>query len=164
MKANKAMVLAVVMFAIGAILTFAVSNSNIRFAGGSGGKYGFIAPTGDLSSDSISVYDNKIEIISPDKKFIRGVVGPTQSMTPVFGAGATLVESEFNEKDINGIIGRIISFNYNGVKYVHQVVSTGQDENGWYAVTKGTNNVGRDDVRVRSSDIIGIVEMVIYTG
>lgn len=59
-------------------------------------------------------------------------------------------------------IGDVISYRYKDDIIIHRIIEIGSDENGWYAVTKGDNNAAEDPVRVRFSDITGVLVGILY--
>lgn len=44
----------------------------------------------------------------------------------------------------------------------HRVVEISYDDKGWYALTQGDANFGRDMWRVRAEDLLGVVVAILY--
>ena len=86
----------------------------------------------------------------------------TGSMKPLFDENANAIEIiPESENEINA--GDIISYEYNETDIiVHRVMSTGHDDQGWFAITKGDNNPTNDGIKIRFSQVKGKMIMVIY--
>lgn len=80
------------------------------------------------------------------------------SMFPLIKDNSLLIFEEIeNVKDLKK--GQIIDFfyhhflwgDYNG--YTHRIIKTGYDRKGWYAITKGDNNLIREPFKLREKNI-----------
>lgn len=119
------------------------------------------SPGDHISEDSIHVYDNKVILDLKDAHWSSFT--DTNSMDPTFDAGANGLEIKpASSDDIK--VGDIVSYqsDYADGIIVHRVISTGNDENGWYAIIKGDNNPSQDPGKIRFSQIFGIVVGVLY--
>jgi len=95
-----------------------------------------------------------------DEPFVSKLA-PTGSMKPVFDENANTVEIvPKSENEIK--VGDIISYKHNEDIIIHRVISVGEDEQGWFALTKGDNNAVKDNVKIRFPEITGKVILVIY--
>lgn len=91
-------------------------------------------------------------------------VTDTKSMEPLINKNTKVVETtSFTQSDIQ--VGDIISFTntnaFGNNVALHRVIEQGTDEQGWYAITKGDNNVYSDG-KTRFSNIQGLVIAIIY--
>jgi hypothetical protein len=110
-------------------------------------KVPWVAPPVRLTKKNILLEGNHLRLEYPCLDVKR--VGKGISMIPISQVGHRYVlTSCFQKKDIQ--VGDIIVYDLWGVSLVvHQVVEIGEDEKGWYARTRGTNNWGADLVPVR---------------
>lgn len=94
------------------------------------------------------------------KPFVSKFIG-TGSMKPTFDENANAIEIKpQSPKEIHE--GDIISYKNNiNELIVHRVITTGYDENGWYATTKGDNNA-IDDGKIRFQQINGKIIILLY--
>ncbi len=90
------------------------------------------------------------------------ILADTNSMDPVFDQGSHLIQvfptsqSQIHEGDI-------ISYNAPlGFSIVHRVIEIGNDEDGWYAITKGDNNPGPDPWKIRYDWVTRVTVMIVY--
>lgn len=81
-----------------------------------------------------------------------------ESMQPYLPPGGCLVVGRFSYRAVS--VGDFIAFNYCGfagqAPVAHQVIKTGYDERGWFAVTKGTNTSEPDLCPVREEHYLGV--------
>ena len=114
-----------------------------------------------ISESQILAYDDYIRINKAGVKFAP--VGNTASMLPFLHSGAHSLEVKpQTAEELQQ--GDIISFYVadKDVYVIHAIISTGYDEKGWYAMTKGYNNEEQDPWLVRFSDIEGVLIGVLY--
>jgi len=86
----------------------------------------------------------------------------TGSMKPLFDENANAIEIiPKSWEEIHA--GDIISYELNETDIiVHRVLSTGFDNEGWFAITKGDNNPSNDGIKIRFPKVNGKMIMVIY--
>ncbi len=109
------------------------------------------------------VYDNNVVVIAdqahitlPNKQVRWTTFDDTHSMEPLFGSDHNgLLFTPTTEDDIS--VGDIITFTYNNNYYIHRVITINEDTNGWYALTKGDNNINNDNIKIRFNDITGVL-------
>ena len=112
----------------------------------------------ERNSPSDWVKESQIEM-RPDGVFIHlnnpqwAIFADTNSMDPVFDAGSHAIQVFPSSKnDIS--VGDIISYNSEmGFSIIHRVTQISEDEEGWYAITKGDNNPVADPWKIRFSQI-----------
>lgn len=118
-------------------------------------------PLSRVNEAEILVYGDRVVI--DRRNIIWSAYTDTDSMLPVLNAGSNGLEViPISEEEI--AIGDIITYSptwTNGL-IVHRVIELGQDELGWYAITKGDNNPKEDPEKVRFSQVEGILIGVIY--
>ncbi len=83
----------------------------------------------------------------------------TNSMDPLMDVGHVILFKKFNN-DIN--VGDVIIFKHNKYEIVHRVIKIDQDKKGTFYRTKGDNNLGTDNVKVRPWDVKYIVVGVLW--
>jgi hypothetical protein len=119
------------------------------------------SPSDHIKEDQIHVYQNRIEIDLENAMWARFT--DTNSMDPLFDAEANTVEIKPEKpSDINA--GDIISYRPRNMDslIVHRVVSTGYDDEGWYAVAKGDNVEQPDPDKIRFDQVNGVLVAIIY--
>ncbi len=93
---------------------------------------------------------------------ILSTIGASKSMSPTFDQGHTLILQypilSPDELDVGDIIIYETGLD---ATVVHRVVEIGEDEKGWYCVTKGDNNILRDP-KSRFHQIKYLVVGVLY--
>lgn len=116
------------------------------------------SPSDWISENQIEIKHDMIIIRVENAKISR--YADTNSMDPVIDRGSNGIEiiAESPEQ-IN--IGDIITYEKNGNLIVHRVIQIGNDEKGWYCITKGDNNVSSDG-KIRFEDIRYITIGIIY--
>jgi signal peptidase I len=84
-------------------------------------------------------------------------------MKPVFDTGANAIEV-VPSTPAQIRTGDIISYqaDWLDTPVVHRVLSTGEDEDGWYAIVKGDNNDTADPGKVRWEQIRRVVVAIVY--
>ena len=90
-----------------------------------------------------------------------GTIGTTDSMDPLLDENMVVLEvtprspAELNEGDI-------IIYIYQDDRIIHRITKIDHDAQGWYAITKGDNNLFSDPYKVRFEDVQGVVVGIIY--
>jgi signal peptidase I len=112
-----------------------------------------------IKENQINVFNDKV-VIDINKatwaKFTN-----TNSMDPFIDEDSNAIEIlPINGDEIN--IGDVISYQSKQGVIIHRVVSKNKDAEGIYYVVKGDNNSFSDKVKVRFSDVKGVVVAVIY--
>jgi hypothetical protein len=119
------------------------------------------SPSDIIGEDRIHVYNDKVIIDIDNPVWARFT--DTNSMDPVFDKGANAIQIVPDSADqIN--VGDIISFEtkYQSGTIIHRVIEQGEDEEGWYVITKGDNNSFKDPGKVRFKDIKKVLVGIIY--
>ncbi len=80
-------------------------------------------------------------------------ISPTNSMEPGIDDGMFVVLDP-TAKDL--IVGDIVYYKTPHYEALHRVIALGNDNEGWYCITKGDNNKKDDGIRVRSNEIKGV--------
>jgi len=113
------------------------------------------------------IKESQIEM-RPDGVFIHfnnpqwAILADTNSMDPVFDAESHLIQiiptsaSEIHVGDIMSYASPL------GFSIVHRVVEIGNDEDGWYAITKGDNNPTEDPWKIRFDWVRRVTVMIVY--
>lgn len=117
------------------------------------------APHDRIAEEQIAVYQSRIVLDIPNATWARFT--DTKSMEPVLYAGANAIEVVPQSPD-DVHVGDIVSYSLNGISYIHRVIETGEDSDGWYAVMKGDNNQEADPFKVRFDQVQRIVVAIIY--
>jgi len=132
----------------------------------------FENPSSFTSKELISPYDrvdeNDVYIFNDHILIeIEGVSGAiyanTNSMDPVLDNGAIGLEIVPNsEESIH--VGDIVSFrtSWSNNLIVHRVILIGEDDQGWYCVTKGDNSVFTDPGKLRFENIEYLLIGILY--
>ncbi len=123
-------------------------------------KSATVGPTNVTGQDALD--------FSPDKATLHvaqpfgAVLTDSDSMRPVMDEDTMLVQIPPEQREIRP--GDIIAFtaNYSATIIVHRVIAVGKDDEGWFAITKGDNNVKPDPEKVRRDDLIGITAATVY--
>lgn len=119
------------------------------------------SPSDWISEEQISVYKDRIVIRVENASWAR--YADSNSMDPVLDKGANGLEIvPRSEDDLK--VGDIVAYECDWVDgvVVHRIIELGQDNQGWYAITKGDNNHSKDPSRVRFSDIKYVLVGLIY--
>jgi len=104
-------------------------------------------------------YKDRIVIELPNVEWAEFT--DTNSMDP-------FIDSESNSLELRPSsssqlkVGDIISYRYEDSYIVHRIVQIGNDDKGWYALTKGDNNKKIDPDRVRFNQIHGVLVAILY--
>jgi hypothetical protein len=111
------------------------------------------SPGNWIDKSDIDVYDDRVVINIEGA--VKAGVKDTNSMDPLIDKDSELIEIKPDISQIHA--GDIISFEMGGMIVVHEVVETGYDSEGWYAITKGINNKQIDPGLRREPQIKGVV-------
>jgi signal peptidase I len=118
-------------------------------------------PFSRIAKDDILVYQDRI-VIYVNKAFPASF-SDSRSMYPFIREGVYALEMKpenQGELKVGDIIGfRSESFDTN---IIHRIIEIGNDEERWYAITKGDNNPAPDPGKVRFDDVIGVLVGLIY--
>lgn len=119
------------------------------------------SPHDIVPEKDIHVFSNKVVINLDDPEWAKFT--DTNSMDPVIDEGANAIQI-VPDKPEQVQVGDIISFStkYEPGVIIHRVIETGNDEQGWYAVTKGDNNAYRDPGKRRFSDVKKLLVAIVY--
>lgn len=119
------------------------------------------SPADRIQPEDIHIYKNQI-VIDVDSAYISAFTD-TNSMDPILDIEANAIQ--IVPKSVNDIfIGDIISYNtpFAENRIIHRVIRIGEDESGWYAITKGDNLGTEDPYKVRFENIKRIVIGILY--
>lgn len=119
------------------------------------------SPFDRIPEEHIKVYHNRVVIYlnNPEWAYFYD----TNSMDPVIDKEAHAIQIvPKKEEEIH--VGDIISYQskLNNNIIIHRVIDIKEDNNGWYAITKGDNNKLPDPEKVRFEQITRVVIAVIY--
>ncbi len=147
----------IVVFLIVCLIAIA-SNNNIRYPL-SIYSNSIDSPFDHITDNNLHVFSDKIVI--EKQNLIWAKIKDTHSMEPVLNKDSiTLEVVPESPSSINQ--GDIISYLHNSMIVIHRVTETGKDEQGWFAITKGDNNIEPDPYKVRFSQINGLVVGILY--
>ena len=119
------------------------------------------SPFSRIRKEDIKIYNDRI-IIYVNKAFGAGFTEST-SMFPFIHEDVFALEvkpksqGELRVGDVIGFESKVFN-----TTIIHRIVSIGEDEEGWYAITKGDNNPAPDPGKVRFEDIHGVLVGLIY--
>ena len=119
------------------------------------------SPQDWVDERDIHVFEDKVVIDIKNPQWASFY--PTRSMDPVFDNGANAIQIvPESPGDIHA--GDIISYESSYVEgtVIHRVVDTGEDGQGWYAITKGDNNEFKDPDKVRFGKVKKVLVAIIY--
>jgi signal peptidase I len=117
------------------------------------------SPIVRIPLSDVLIMENKVIIDIPDVQ--HGIVSASKSMDPFLDENTVVLEiTPKNAAEIH--LGDIIIYKYGGERVIHRVVSIGHDDDGWFAITKGDNNLKEDPEKVRFEQVAGIVVGIIY--
>ncbi|OGM02715.1 signal peptidase I [Candidatus Woesearchaeota archaeon RBG_13_36_6] len=120
-----------------------------------------LTPQDRIKEEQIKVYENMVVIDLENASWAKFV--STGSMIPTLSEDANAIElTPSSPKEI--YVGDIISYvSPDGEDIIiHRVVEIGEDEQGWYAITKGDNNQLNDPFKVRFEQIERVLIGIIY--
>ena len=156
----KYLAVAAFFFLLGAAFTAYGDNikENVRYAFSLDGP-SVDSPSDHIKVNELSVFSDKAVINKQNLRWAR--ILDTHSMEPTLNKNSVSLEVlPGTSSEIN--VGDIISFEKNGKIIIHRVISAGEDDNGWFAVTKGDNNNIEDPGKVRFLQVKGLVVGVLY--
>lgn len=115
-------------------------------------------PTSRINSSDIIILPDKV--ILNIKNAVLGKYADTGSMLPTLGEDTKGIRIKpESPEQIN--IGDIITFKSGNILVVHRVVGKGEDEQGFYFVTKGDNNQETDG-KVYFQDVEYVIVALVY--
>ena len=119
------------------------------------------SPSNWITKDQINVYQDKVVLDLQNAMWAS--FKDTNSMDPVIDDKTNSIELKPKKPSLIQV-GDIISYNSktNNLIITHRVIEINQDEQGWYAITKGDNNQEKDPEKVRFQEIEGIVVALLY--
>ena len=120
-----------------------------------------LSPQDNLTEEQIHVYQDRVVIDLEGASWSRFT--NTNSMDPVFDTGANGLEKAV-DKPSDLSVGDIISFKHEDADgiMIHRIIETGNDDQGWYAITKGDNNPKADPGLVRFNQVQSVLVGVLY--
>ena len=146
------------MVIIGCLTAAAIYSSDVRYAFSLGSQESN-SPSDHLAAKDLRVFPDKAIIDKENLVWAR--IKDTHSMEPVLNVNSISLELPPNApSDIKE--GDIISFEQDSIVIIHRVVLTGEDELGWFAVTKGDNNANPDPYKIRFEQVTGVVVGILY--
>jgi len=148
--------LVIVLFIL--LVSALMYGSNVRYAFAMDAEL-VDSPSDHISIDDLKVFSDKAVIDKENLRWAR--ILDTHSMEPVLNKDS--VSLELVPSSVSDIeVGDIISFSSEDMVIIHRVVLIGEDNLGWYAVTKGDNVNDPDPYKVRFSDVKGVVVGILY--
>ncbi|MFT4260881.1 MAG: hypothetical protein ACMXX9_00430 [Candidatus Woesearchaeota archaeon] len=116
-------------------------------------------PIQRISEQDITVFRNTVTITVQNPLFAKFT--DTESMHPTLNSDSKAIQIRpLSPEEI--FVGDIISFNKGEGDIIHRVIEIGQDEEGWFAITKGDNVNLPDSKIVRFEDIDRLLVAIIY--
>lgn len=119
------------------------------------------SPADRIKEGQIRVYDDKVTINLAGATW--ATYADTNSMDPVFDKGANGIELPPQSPD-DLIVGDVISFAQpagTGL-VVHRIIEISTDSEGWFARTRGDNNLTDDPDKIRFDQIHGVLVGILY--
>jgi len=120
-----------------------------------------ISPSDRITEDDISIFDDYIIINIQNATWAR--YADSNSMDPLLDYGANGIEIvPESTDDIH--VGDIVIFEpfWSSNLIVHRVTQIGEDEDGWYCITKGDNSNITDPGKLRYEQIEFILVGILY--
>jgi|APSaa5957512576_1039674.scaffolds.fasta_scaffold07342_5 hypothetical protein len=160
MKWNSILVFILGFFSC-AFLVFLVGGSDLEIPFGTGfvvSDYSKSAPADHVIEEDILVFEDRV--ILKVANVTLSNYADSGSMRPFFDKGANGIRVvPANESEVD--VGDIVSYRFGGMLIVHRVIEKGFDDEGFYYVVKGDNNLIRDG-KIRFIDIEYITIGIIY--
>lgn len=119
------------------------------------------SPKDRISQDQIKIYKDKV--VLDIQNVLWAKIADTNSMDPIIDSNAHVLQIKpKSEQELQ--IGDIITYYHikSGHNVIHRIIEISQDENGWYALTKGDNNKLPDSEKVRFAQIKKVLIGIIY--
>jgi len=120
-----------------------------------------VSPFDRIKESQIKVYDDKVVIEIENAQWASFI--DTNSMDPVIDEGSNAIQiAPKTYEEIK--VGDIISYksDYAEGTFIHRVIETGFDNEGWYCIAKGDNNPEADPGKIRFSQIKKVLVAIIY--
>jgi len=114
-----------------------------------------------ISKEDVKVYNDRV-IIYINNAFPASFT-ESKSMYPFINEDVyALEEKPANSTELK--VGDVIGFKSQtfNTSIIHRIIEIGNDENGWYVITKGDNNPAQDPDKVRFEDVEGVLVGLIY--
>jgi signal peptidase I len=116
-------------------------------------------PSVRIPLNDVLVSEQQVIITVPDLQ--EGIIAASKSMEPFLSEDDIVIERPpSSSADIQ--IDDIIIFEAENQRIIHRVIAIGHDDEGWYARTKGDNNLRADPWKVRFGQVKGVVVGIIY--
>lgn len=112
-----------------------------------------------IKEEQIKVYQDKVVLQIPQTTGVK--FADTNSMDPFLDTGANALEIKPESAEAIKV-GDVISYKTKSGTFIHRVVDVSEDKKGKYFLVKGDNNAMPDLVKVRFTDIEGVLVAVIY--
>lgn len=120
-----------------------------------------VSPSSRISQNDVQIYDDRVVIYIRKAFPVRFF--DSRSMYPLISKNAFALEvppRSHEALEVGDIIGyKSETFN---ITIVHRIVNISQDEQGWYAITKGDANPQPDPEKIRFDDVQGVLVGLIY--
>ncbi len=119
------------------------------------------SPQDRILEEQILVFDDRV-IINLDGA-TWATYADTNSMDPIFDSGANGIELPAQSpEDLQ--VGDVVSFvdPLGRGLVVHRIIAIGEDAEGWFARTRGDNNITSDPYKVRFDQIHGVLVGILY--
>ena len=123
-------------------------------------RYDPQAPANRIRLGDIRGDDRSFEVRLPGEYRLWTTKGG--SMVPTIGEGHLQVTVEVDPEEIQVGDKLVVRESLRGRIVGHRVVEISYDDKGWYALTQGDANFGRDMWRVRAEDLLGVVVAILY--
>ncbi len=120
-----------------------------------------VSPKDRIKESQIHIYEDKIVIDISGAKYAK--YANTGSMDPFLDIEANGIEIiPSSQEDIQ--IGDIITYqpDWSSNLVVHRIIQIGEDEQGWYAYTKGDNSSVIDPGKIRFNQVEYLLIGVLY--
>ncbi len=120
-----------------------------------------VSPSDRIKESQIKIYNDKVVIEIENAQWASFL--DTNSMDPIIdeGANAIQITPESHEEIYEGDIISYKSEYAEGI-FIHRVIETGFDNNGWYCIAKGDNNPEADPGKIRFSQVKKVLIAIIY--
>lgn len=118
-----------------------------------------LSPSDWIKEDQIKVYHNSVKLKIKNATWVKFT--DTNSMDPLLDETANALEI-VPTNPIQIKPGDIISYKINDKIIIHRVINIGTDDKGYYYIVKGDNNNREDPIKVRFSQIVGVLVAIIY--